>query len=142
MYSRSYNRNTPLTVPRQYSGVAFSRPRQTEKARGQPGAPKPPMGYSPEVEERLYLPGDLPSVNAPIARHPAEYISDDGSSEQVSDAQEKRPAEIQKPRPSFLSSVGALGDDSLMLIALIVLLAGCEGAEDTLILLILLLLLG
>ena len=140
MYSRSYNKNSPLTVPRQYSGVAFSRPRQAEKPRGQPNVPKPPVGYSPEVEERLYLPGDLPSVNAPAPRYSEEctYCQD----ENECSCEENHPTELQKPRPSFLSSIGALGEDSLMLIALIVLLAGCEGAEDTLILLVLLLLLG
>lgn len=140
MYSRSYSKNVPLTVPRQYSGVAFSRPRQSEKPREQPTAQKPPMGYSPEVEERLYLPGDLPSVNAPAPRREEGCACREDENE--CPCEKKHPAEVKKTRPSFLSSIGASGEDSLMLIALIVLLAGCEGAEDTLILLVLLLLLG
>ncbi len=140
MYSRSYNKNRPLNVPRQYSGVAFARPRERESVAGRAviGTNRSPVGYSPEAGERLYAPSDLPSVNAPM---PIEYGAVGGERSDIPEAGTK-PAEVAKARPSFLSSVGALGEDTLLIIALILLLAGSEGAEDTLILLVLLLLLG
>ena len=128
MYSRSYN-NEHFTVPKQYSGVAFARSRQTDAARQSPPSPRPPVGYSPEVGERLYTPGDLPKVSVPIPREETA-------------PREKPQESTAHPCPSFVSSLRSFGDDTLMLIALILLLSGCEDAGDTVILLILLLVLG
>ncbi len=139
MYSRSYNKNAPFSVPKQYSGVAFSRPRSTESAKPQPPASRPPVGYSPEASERLYAPGDLPKISIPLPP-PRE---DEKLVEEAEEKGGERSLKAPEPKTqSFLTSLGTLGDDALMLLALILLLSGCEDAGDTVILLILLLVLG
>ncbi len=160
MYSRSYNKNTPFTVPRQYSGVAFSRPRESEGAKIQPSPTKPPVTYSHEAGTRLYSPGDLPKVKVSLPpRDEREERAPERTEEWSSErAKEWGPEKIEErvsedteesalpvrpeKRPSLLTSLGSLGDDTIMLIALILLLSGCEDAGDTVILLILLLVLG
>ncbi len=160
MYSRSYNKNNaPFTVPRQYSGVAFSKPREQfgeqprerligearERDRSRPRGPqpKPPIGYSPEAGERLYVPGDLMQTNAPIPFNSfSESVTEGSPCPESESASSDSLPEKSDSHTSFLSSVGALGNDTLMIIALIVLLAGSEGAGDTLMLLAVLLLLG
>ena len=139
MYSRSYNKNAPFSVPRQYSGTAFTRPREDEGVKSKIPVSRPPVVYSQEAGERLYAPGDLPKINVPL---PISH-DDEPWAEEVEEKKEERalPASAAK-RFSFLSTIGALGDDTLMLLALILLLSGCEDAGDTVILLILLLVLG
>ena len=139
MYSRSYNKNAPFSVPRQYSGTAFTRPRAGEGMKSQIPVSRPPVVYSQEAGERLYSPGDLPKINVPL---PIAH-DDEPWAEEVEEKKEERalPASAAK-RFSFLSKIGALGDDTLMLLALILLLSGCEDAGDTVILLILLLVMG
>ena len=139
MYSRSYNKNAPFSVPKQYGGTAFSRPRGSEGVKPQTPISRPPVGYSQEASERLYAPGDLPKINIPLPP-----VSDNEPlAEEAEERGDERELEAPVPkRPSFLSAVGALGDDTLMLLALILLLSGCEDAGDTVILLILLLVLG
>ena len=137
MYSRSYNKNTPFTVPRQYSGVAFSRPKESEGTRAQSPFTKPPTSYSREAGERLYAPGDLPKINIPVP-HQEEVTEEKGSDRK----DEKELEAAERKHSSFLTSLGSLGDDTLMLIALILLLSGCEEAGDTVMVLIMLLLLG
>ena len=100
---------------------------------------RPPVVYSQEAGERLYAPGDLPKINVPL---PISH-DDEPWAEEVEEKTAERalPAPATK-RSSFLSAVGTFGDDTLMLLALILLLSGCEDAGDTVILLILLLVLG
>ena len=137
MYSRSYNKNLPFTVPRQYSGVAFSRPRESETPRPSVQISKPPVSYSHEAGERLYAPGDLPRMN--ITLPPRGELSEEREPEKT----EEKGAELPwHRRPAFLDFLGAAGDDTLMILALILLLLGCEDAGDTVVLLVLLLLLG
>ena len=139
MYSRSYNKNAPFSVPRQYSGTAFTRPRAGEGMKSQIPVSRPPVVYSQEAGERLYAPGDLPKINVPLP------ISRDDEpwAEEVEEKKEERALPVPAAkRFSFMSTIGALGDDTLMLLALILLLSGCEDAGDTVILLILLLVLG
>ncbi len=139
MYSRSYNnKNTPFTVPRQYSGVAFSRPRDNDLSRAPTPLSKPPVAYSHEAGERLYAPGDLPKINIPMPQR-REESTKEKEPERTEEKSLEAPA---RNRPTFWDSLGALGDDTLMILALILLLSGCEDAGDTVILLILLLLLG
>ena len=143
MYSRSYNKNAPFSVPRQYGGTAFTRPRAGEGMKSQIPVSRPPVVYSQEAGERLYSPGDLPKINVPLPiAHDDEPWAEEVE-EKTEEKAEERALEVPSPkRPSFLSAVGALGDDTLMLLALILLLSGCEDAGDTVILLILLLVLG
>lgn len=139
MYSRSYNKNGPFTVPNQYGGTAFSRPRGGDGAKSQMPISRPPVGYSPEASERLYAPGDLPKISVPLP--PAH--EEEPWAEEIEEKEEERALEERPPKRSpFLSSIGSLGDDTLMLLVLVLLLSGCEDAGDTVILLILLLLLG
>ena len=137
MYSRSYSKNTPFTVPRQYSGVAFSRPREGDAPRSSAPPSKPPVSYSREAGERLYAPGDLPKINIPM---PCRRETEE--KDEAERTEEKSLEAPVRDRPSFRDYLGSLGDDTLMILALILLLFGCEDAEDTVILLILLLLLG
>lgn len=150
MYSRSYNKNNaPFTVPRQYSGIAFSRPKETDGVRVASPLSKPPVSYSREAGERLYAPGDFPRINVPVPSHEEKAelperdraMNDDGGSAYEETTDEKA-LEAAHRRPTFLNSLGALRDDTLMLLALILLLSGCEDAGDTVMILILLLLLG
>ena len=139
MYSRSYNKNAPFSVPRQYSGTAFTRPRAGEGMKSQIPVSRPPVVYSQEAGERLYSPGDLPKINVPL---PIAH-DDEPWAEEVEEKKEERALPVPAAkRFSFMSTIGALGDDTLMLLALILLLSGCEDAGDTVILLILLLVLG